>query len=109
MLNQDGTPLPLPPESTKTKDGSTPPETSYPISLCNDVFHALMRRVDLYINGVKTGADHGYYPHISVLKNLFSYSRDAAESLLYNSILWRVKILIVHMILCIFKEIRFSA
>lgn len=60
------------------------------VSVCNDFMNSLMRKIELYVNGVKVGSDHNFHPHISVIKNILCFPKDVGESILERSVLWNV-------------------
>ncbi len=58
-------------EETRGEDGNSIPAS---VSVPNDFFDNLMKRVGLQINNTNVGSSHYYHPQISVLKTILSYS-----------------------------------
>lgn len=80
ITEKDGTPLP---ETSSIKD-------EVPVTICNGFMDALMRKIELHINGTKVGSDHAFHPHVATLKNFLSYPEEVANTVLEKSILWKV-------------------
>jgi len=82
--------------SKSSKDGSTRSEVNHSpdppdISIPNDIFDCLFRRIMLEVNGTQVGSTHWFHPHVAVLKNMLTYTKELGDSQLHHSIGWIVR------------------
>jgi len=60
------------------------------ISIPNDIFDCLFRRVMVEVNGTQVGSTHRFNPHVSVLQKMLTYSKSVGDSQLEHTIGWIV-------------------
>jgi len=60
------------------------------ISIPNDIFDCLFRRVMVEMNGTQVGSTHRFNPHVSTLQKMLTYSKSVGDSQLEHAIGWIV-------------------
>lgn len=68
------------------------------VSVPNDFFDCLFKKISLWINATKTGSEHNHHAQVSVIRTIASYPSSVASVNLKDTIIWQVRVEIKQMV-----------